>query len=656
MVIKKSAGSKFFIVVFLVLAIVAPFIYKCSRYSNQYDFEIEKYVVEATIDEYGDMHIVEKVTNVYDSRNTVFYKNLIYGKNNSFSNNIDQSKLVEDVRVVVEDYRGVVFDTLTDDGDDYHFVGYSYNNDRDERGDRIQCSDTDTNCEMIFYYDSRGISETTTFTYEYTIQGVVTEYKDISEFNWVMLGYQPMNVNNISISITLPDGEYDIKDMDTFFHGSEYAKREFVDNNKILITADDMVVGEKIEARLLLDTDIFTSIRTENKFFENRKQDILNFEENQIDTARNEYILYIYGSWLVFGLAILLLGLLALSCYKKCDKEYPTEFYNEYYRELPASYPPAVMGYLYKFREIDNNDLTATLLDLIRRKYLILENPSTSVNEDNPNYKIILNEEKSRDDLTESEKFLIKWFIEDIGDGKKVSSQQLSNYCKDYSNAQCYQNSNRKWLSLVEKEANKYDFFDKKVNSNRSKYTKLGLLVIIAEVLLVMVHTMKGYTISIMFAFSLVFVLLAYMVYVNSFNRRSKQGNEDFVRWRAFAKFLEDFSNFEDYPVPSLIIWEHYLVYATSFGIADKVMKQLKLKFNVDQIEDTDCTFVLYYGLRYHYFSGINHTIRNNMSTAINVIAAHNSSRSGMGGGSRGGGGFSGGSSFGGGGGSFGGR
>ena len=53
----------------------------------------------------------------------------------------------------------------------------------------------------------------------------------------------------------------------------------------------------------------------------------------------------------------------------------------------------------------------------------------------------------------------------------------------------------------------------------------------------------------------------------------------------ALKKFLEEFSTFEDYPVPSLIIWEHYLVYATSFGIADKVSEQLKLKFNLEEIE-----------------------------------------------------------------------
>ena len=71
----------------------------------------------------------------------------------------------------------------------------------DERGDRIVCEQGVSNCAMIFYYNAGGISDVTTFTYEYTIKGVITEYGDISELNWVMLGDQPMNVENIEIKV-----------------------------------------------------------------------------------------------------------------------------------------------------------------------------------------------------------------------------------------------------------------------------------------------------------------------------------------------------------------------------------------------------------------------------------------------------------------------
>ncbi|HBK86140.1 MAG TPA: hypothetical protein DDZ53_08950, partial [Firmicutes bacterium] len=35
----------------------------------------------------------------------------------------------------------------------------------------------------------------------------------------------------------------------------------------------------------------------------------------------------------------------------------------------------------------------------------------------------------------------------------------------------------------------------------------------------------------------------------------------------------------ERYTIPSLIIWEHYLVYAVTLGVAKEVMKQLELVY-----------------------------------------------------------------------------
>ena len=96
-------------------------------------------------------------------------------------------------------------------------------------------------------------------------------------------------------------------------------------------------------------------------------------------------------------------------------------------------------------------------------------------------------------------------------------------------------------------------------------------------------------------------------------------------------------------------------MYATSFGIADKVMEQLKLKFNLEEISSIDCTFVVYFGLD-HRIGRFNRTVSSMRTTSRSTVARYTSQRTGSSfGGRSGGGGFSGGSSFGGGGGSFGG-
>ncbi len=661
-----NKGKKFLIVILVLLGLVIPFIFKsCSTntYSNT-SMEAQKYTMDVVIDEYGDMHVVETIVidNYTNRYNNYFYKEIAYHKNNMFTKSpYNVASLKEDVRLVVNDYSGVVYDSDSSLSDyPYHFAGFSYDpyNNRDERGYRLRCETIDTQyCDMIFYYNKPGFATITTFTYEYTIEGVVTQYNDISEFNWVLLGYQPFKFSDININITLPEGNYDIADEYTFFHGTNMAKREFVDTNKIHISADDMVSDEQIEVRLLLDNEVFDSIRSIHKSTADAKGAILDFEKEQSSIADKNYFIGNTLSVILYVLYVVGIVVIGIYAYKKYDKEYVSDFYNEYYRELPASYPPAVMGYLYKFREIDDDDLTATLLDLIRRKYLILDaKGSSGVNDKNPDYLIKINNEKSQNDLTDSERYLIRWFIKDIGNGEQVSSLQLKSYCDNYSSAIKYQESSRNWYKLVKAEAKKYNFFENSIRSKKNNCLVLGvLLTVIISIILLVISGYSGYSFGVKLMFSSIFFACALGVYISSIDKRSKKGNEDYVRWKAFKKFLEEFGSFEDYPVPSLIIWEHYLVYATSFGIADKVSEQLKLKFNLEEISSVDCTFVVYFGLN-HRIGRFNRAVSGMRSSARSTVARYTAQRSGSSfGGRSGGGGFSGGSSFGGGGGSFGG-
>ncbi len=87
------------------------------------------------------------------------------------------------------------------------------------------------------------------------------------------------------------------------------------------------------------------------------------------------------------------------------------------------------------------------------------------------------------------------------------------------------------------------------------------------------------------------------------FKRRSVTGQEDYVRWAAFKKFLEHFSEMQRHEIPSLIIWEHYLVYAVTLGVA-KVIRQLEVVF--PQMQDGDYHFGTGWLMYGSYHSGMN--------------------------------------------------
>ena len=95
---------------------------------------------------------------------------------------------------------------------------------------------------------------------------------------------------------------------------------------------------------------------------------------------------------------------------------------------------------------------------------------------------------------------------------------------------------------------------------------------------------------------------------------------------------MEDFSLLKEKEIPALVLWEKYLVFATAFGISEKVLKQLKVVY--PQIEDINSP--IYTSFAYiPIMNAIN--IENCVSSA--VYSGTYSSASGSGGGFSGGGG-----------------
>ena len=114
-------------------------------------------------------------------------------------------------------------------------------------------------------------------------------------------------------------------------------------------------------------------------------------------------------------------------------------------------------------------------------------------------------------------------------------------------------------------------------------------------------------------------------------NVLSQKGVDEKEQWKAFKKYMEEFSLLKDKEIPALILWEKYLVFATAFGISEKVLKQLKVVYP----EIAEMNSAMY---NYSYIHVMNSV---NIGDCINssVYSAIGSSGSGAGGGFSGGGG-----------------
>ena len=114
--------------------------------------------------------------------------------------------------------------------------------------------------------------------------------------------------------------------------------------------------------------------------------------------------------------------------------------------------------------------------------------------------------------------------------------------------------------------------------------------------------------------------------------------------------FLNDFSRLNEKDIPEVYLWEEYLIYATVFGIGDKVLNSMKLKDINNSIID-NVSFVYNYSNYIDSFSNISNNILFMTKPEMKLYMPESLDAGTWGGsssGSGGGGGFSGGSSSGG--------
>jgi uncharacterized membrane protein len=352
------------------------------------------------------------------------------------------------------------------------------------------------------------------------------------------------------------------------------------------------------------------------------------------------------------GLAVLIF-IFAIYVYIKFDKEYTAEFTGDYLRELPNDDSPAAVSYLYYMEKINEETITATLLDLIRRDYISLDSKGSNDSGSLSDFKLIINRSMPLDDLEAHEKHFMVWMFDKIGDGKTVTTRQIKEYGKkNIESARAFQSNLKTFVRMAEKLGRSKRYF---INGPRLNKTALMLINLIPVLYMIVLFTLFIiYYINILPSIIIcIITMIIYSTYILNIKKRTKEGNELFVKWKAFKKFLEHFSNMEDYPIPSIIVWEHYLVYATVLKISDKVMEQLKIKLPESEFESSNATYMrTAYGRHGFYHSNLTDHFRSSfviakMNASSTIVQASNN-RSSFGGR---GGGFGGGSSFGGGGG-----
>lgn len=401
------------------------------------------------------------------------------------------------------------------------------------------------------------------FIFRYNLTRGVTVYRDIAQLNRKMVGKEWQNsIGNISVTVNLPES---VKkdDIYAFGHGPLTGNIEILDGKSVRYTLNNYRPGEFLEVNLLFPKNILTNFNP--LFMKNKSalKEILDMEgklAKEANDARKRAIIGFYLGRVVLVLAVAWWLFLVVFIYLKNSKRYKVENeYGEYFRELPDDYSPSIAGTLVS-RNLypSGRELFAMLLDLVRKGHLKLEEGEKTTT-------LILQE--SGKPLSEEEKFILNWYIRELGDGEKIVLESVEASIKGRGGAKEFNRNYERWRTIVYS-----DMLEKNLKMDkRDKFsTSLGIFTGIA-------YFIGGGMLVVYFQSELfiLMILLGFILLPYTFSRKraSLEKEKAISRWEAFKKFLVDYSNLEEAKLASIELWEHYFVYAVALGVAEKVAK-----------------------------------------------------------------------------------
>ena len=573
------------------------------------NYRIEKLDIEANLQKDGSMVVSEAVTYDIDEINGVYF-------------DIDAKGFgeLEDLQVFEDDPNTSSFKEV--DTSNY------------------EVSVSDELYRIKLY--SKNQNNIRTFKFVYKLPEAIKVYDDVAQFNRKMVGQEwQQGINYITAKVIIPvSASYDNSNILVFGHGPLTGEVD-KEGNTVIYKLNNYYPGDFLEAHILMEPEIFSEYDKSKIVHKDMKQKLLDMEAKLVDEAnaerdkairKQEMINKVFEKpGLIFGVLSSIWGVLMFyihGIYRRRNRV--KNSVGKYLRELPDDSSPALVGG-FMTNSINDNEILATIVDLIRRKILRLE-----TSEEKSIITLVGNTEK----LSAQERVIVDIYINDFGDGKSLDLKSFGFFQKvPMSTARKFE----KWKTIIQSEMNRKDlvFEGFKGMGKNLFYKSLGGIILGTKFF--------GNILDIESKMFLIIIIMGFILLISLTKARypRKELAEAKDKWQAFKNFLSDYSQLEEAKITSVHLWEQYFVYAVALGVSEKVVKVYKKALDmgvIDQGVNKFRTSPIFNPMFSRSFSNLNGMVSRTNSRASSTIASSRRSSS-----SGGGGGFSSGSSGGGG-------
>lgn len=462
-------------------------------------------------------------------------------------------------------------------------------------------------------------TETRNYQVKYKVVDVIKTYADCSELYWQLVGTDnEIPVTKLTGTIKLPKAVAEKNNIRGWAHGP-YNGNITVSEDKVYLDVDYLDTGVMVEARIAVLEDLFSKNKRVDK---SKFSEILAEEQSWADQANREREKYIKDierskriekiiavAYIIATIALTIF--LIYNLIKNGIKARQTEKRKmpklDYFRDIPNKEASAGdVAYLYYFKNGSfsrniSKILSATLLQLALKKYISF---SEDNEESKPKIRVnILDVTDNRETLTNDEK-LIYELLNKVSKKRTFTMKEFEEYVGKH--CESFMGKMRKLEIEVEKHQVKMKNYSKENEKIVSKHSNKGFIY--------MFFGIVGIGIMPIPAILLILNSIPQFIMAKRNRNLTDKGLEEKAKWVGLKKYMEDFSLLNEKKVPDLKLWEKYLVFATAFGIADKVLKQLKIKY--PELQDMDGYDYAYMNMLYH--SSLNNSFLSTLNTSVN--------------------------------------
>lgn len=477
------------------------------------------------------------------------------------------------------------------------------------------------------------------FELSYVLHNAILKHDDVAEFYYQFVGQrwdQPRD--RVRVVLSLPVGAAR-DEVAAWGHGPFHGVVTIESPSKVVWEVENLPAQTFVEGRIVFPNFLvplgtrytgesrLQAIFEEELAGEERRAETQKIAQERLARSQRRQALDPYMA----GVVLVLTLLLTAAIWNRYGKQ-ESGYQDRYYKELPAQYPPAELAVLYR-QTVDSRDFTATLVDLARRGFLTIEEvvgPQGSRKGDS-GYRFIRQSVQDGGSqggtLRSYERMALRALFDDIG-RDEVTLDEFQAYAK--ANAKAFTTFWTEWVKEVREATKEHHFFD--ANAKKVLWFLIPILFIVGLGFIALGFEL--YMTGIV-AVAMSFVALGFMVVAAT--RRSPKGHQEFTKWRAFRLYLKESSRVDTARVGSLGIWEQYLPYAITLGVADQMLRELEVRF--PRLEEGDYRFASNWFVYYHVLGAgrISH-MTNSVGDSITKVTMPQGS-GGTGGGFSGGGG-----------------